>query len=707
MRVGLRAKFVWTLVATMAVFGLMLGLVSHSTSQVTFNLVEQGSKGLQDQAKAALAERGTELAGFLADALTNPVYYFDLLTIRELARSTLRQPDVEYVIVFDAQGRVMHDGSPSIPSFGQVMSDPLAPGVIAAAGPLVQWNAELVEASVPIQLAGERIGGVRIGLSAMRAEQDASARGEDLRRQVIRTLAGPAHILALTALIMVVWVAAAGWLVARGLVRPIRTLANSARAIEEGRYEVLQSSRRGDELGDLIRAFARMSSAVRQHQEDVRQLAYQDHLTGLPNRRMLRELLDELVADYQERKLGLALLFIDLDDFKRINDTLGHDVGDEVIDEFARRVRQALPESAPAAPILARLGGDEFVALITAQDPRLAGEAAARSILAALHQPFAIGGKSLLVGASIGITVYPDDAQSAKLLLKHGDLAMYQAKRQGKNCYRFFVGHLTEAAEQRLLLEHELRAALDRGGLELAYQPIHDVLDGRIVGCEALLRWQHPERGWIPPAVFVPIAETTGLITALGDFVLDRACRDAQSWQASAPGVSVAVNVSARQLQHDDLGLRVAAALQRHGLAAELLHLELTESSLLHDEQRAFDALARLRDTGVRVWLDDFGTGFSGLSHLRRARVDGVKIDRSFIADILSDPEDLALASAIIAMAHSLGMQVIAEGVEVEAQWRLLRERGCDQAQGFWLAKPVAASAVPELAAQAGLNRRR
>jgi EAL domain-containing protein (putative c-di-GMP-specific phosphodiesterase class I) len=267
---------------------------------------------------------------------------------------------------------------------------------------------------------------------------------------------------------------------------------------------------------------------------------------------------------------------------------------------------------------------------------------------------------------------------------------MYQAKQRGKSCYRFFTGHLTEAAEERLGLEHDLREALQTEQLAVAYQPIYDLRSGRLVGAEALLRWAHPRRGAVPPSIFVPIAEACGLIDALGDWVLDRACHDARGWQGIIPGLSVAVNLSGRQLQRADLGDRIRATLSRRQLAAELLHLELTESSLLHDEQLAFAALGQLRATGVRVWLDDFGTGFSGLSHLRRARVDGVKIDRSFITDILTDPEDLALASAIIAMAHSLGMQVIAEGVECEAQFTLLRARGCDLAQGFWMSEAVA-----------------
>jgi diguanylate cyclase (GGDEF)-like protein len=697
MRVGLRAKFVLSLLGTTLLWLVVLVMGWRSATRAMDDVLLQNELASRDQGRAALADRGVQLAAFLAEALTNPVYYTDLLTVREVARSALDQPDVDYVLVYDERGRLIHDGTGDIPLFGQVMDDALAPAVIGADAPIVQWGEQQIDASAPIEIGDLRLGGVRVGLSLARTEGALAVEKAGARERFRVAFSGPAHMLGLGFLALLLWLALAGWLVARGLVRPIRHLAGQAREIERGRFERYIGSHRGDELGELIRAFGRMSEAVRRHHHDIRKLAYHDSLTGLPNRLMLRELLDETIAEFRGSGMGLALLFVDMDDFKRINDTLGHDAGDEVLIEFASRLKRTLitPES-PVQPMIARLGGDEFVAVVTGIDARRKSEYAATALLDSLKQPFLIGDRSLLVGASIGITVFPDDAHTSKLLLKHGDLAMYQAKQRGKNCYRFFAGHLTEAAEERLGLEHDLREALEQGRLEVAYQPIHALADGVLVGAEALLRWKDKRRGSVPPSIFVPVAEACGLIDALGEWVLDRACRDAAHWQAQRPGLSVAVNLSGRQLQRADLGDRISAILSKHQLPPQLLHLELTESSLLHDEQMAFEALGKLRETGVRVWLDDFGTGFSGLSHLRRARVDGVKIDRSFITDILSDPEDLALSSAIIAMAHSLGMQVIAEGVEVEAQYRLLRERGCDQAQGFWMSIAVS----PELLVQ-------
>jgi EAL domain-containing protein (putative c-di-GMP-specific phosphodiesterase class I) len=269
---------------------------------------------------------------------------------------------------------------------------------------------------------------------------------------------------------------------------------------------------------------------------------------------------------------------------------------------------------------------------------------------------------------------------------------MYQAKVAGKNCYRFYSRAMDQAVERRVQLEHDLRGAWDRGEMSVAYQPLFQLTDGRLTGAEALLRWEHPQLGMVPPSVFVEVAEQAGLIEPLGRRVLERACDDAAAWLVPGrPAPFISVNISPRQLRSGELPDVVQHALRSSGLAPEQLHLELTETAVLSDESQASALLTRVRGTGVKVWLDDFGTGFSGLSHLRRVPVDGVKIDRSFVADVLRDPDDLALTSAIIAMAHSLGITVVAEGIETEGQYAILRERGCDQGQGFWLGRPMSA----------------
>jgi diguanylate cyclase (GGDEF)-like protein len=457
------------------------------------------------------------------------------------------------------------------------------------------------------------------------------------------------------------------------------------------------ASHRGDEIGELMRAFARMGTSVARHDRDIRRMAYTDALTGLANRLAFRESLDQRLMQLRGVGRQLALLFADIDDFKRINDTLGHDVGDEVLLRFANRIRAAVERYGSNHALLARFGGDEFVILLEAgdepgQEARTLASALAETLVEELARPIVVQERQVFLGTSIGITVFPDDATGSTMLMKNGDIAMYQAKVAGKSCYRFYSRAMDQAVERRVRMEQDLRGAWERGELSLAYQPILRLEDRRLVGAEALLRWHHPQQGLIAPSVFIDVAEQTGLIETIGPQVLSAACRDAMVWRnefSRGEGLFVSVNVSPRQLRTGTLPDQVASILRATGLAASHLHLELTETAVIGDELQASTLLSRLRATGVKVWLDDFGTGFSGLSHLRRVPIDGVKIDRSFVADVLRDPDDLALTTAIIAMAHSLGITVVAEGVEEEGQFNILRERGCDLAQGFWMSKPL------------------
>ncbi|HEY4559904.1 MAG TPA: GGDEF domain-containing protein, partial [Lysobacter sp.] len=469
-----------------------------------------------------------------------------------------------------------------------------------------------------------------------------------------------------------------------------------AREIEAGNFNVdVPDSPRRDEIGDLMRAFRRMSESIRRHDRDVRRMAYTDALTGLANRLAFREVLDQRLIEAGAAARGLALLFADIDDFKRVNDTLGHEAGDEVLVQFSERIRNAVERFGGGAT-LSRFGGDEFVILVEGdeggQDLRGTAALLAGVLVDELSRPLVVRERQVHLGISVGITLFPDDADGVTALMKNGDIAMYQAKVAGKNCYRFYSRAMDQAVERRVRLEQDLRGAWERGELSLAYQPVFDLRANRLVGAEALLRWQHPRQGMIAPSVFIDVAEQSGLIETLGPQVLRAACRDAMRWRGDAgadAGPFLSVNVSPRQLRGNDLALQVEEILADTGLAPSLLHLELTETAVIGDELRVSGLLGRLRARGVKVWLDDFGTGFSGLSHLRRVPIDGVKIDRSFIAEALRNPGDLALTSAIIAMAHSLGMTVVAEGIETQGQADLLRERGCDYAQGYWLGHPM------------------
>lgn len=707
LRLGLQARFLAGVVLLLALLVLVLVLLwdrqEASRRQVAEATREAMHALLQEQVRADAQAEVQQLA----QALANPLYYFDLDAIGTLARATLRESDVEYVLVYDPAGRILHDGSGDIAAYGQPMRDPLAAQVVAADGPSLHAGPQWLDVSAPITIGDQRLGGVRIGysLAAMNAAEARTMAA--LRARFDAVAARDLHWLLLACAALAAIALLAVFLLQRLLLRPIRLLGDAARGIEEGHYDGPPLvTRRSDELGDLIRTFARMRESVLRHDREIRRVAYSDALTGLSNRLAFRELLESRMRELNGVGRQLALLFADLDDFKRINDTLGHEAGDDVLLQVAGRI-DAIVQAQPAVrATVARFGGDEFVILLEAapeageQDVRVLAARLADALLEHLGQPLLLHGRQLFLGVSVGISVFPDDATSASLLLKNGDIAMYQAKVAGKNCQRFYSRTMDQAVERRVRMEHDLRGAWQRGELSLAFQPIYRTADRVLVGAEALLRWQHPVDGPVAPAVFIEVAEQSGLIEAIGPEVLRAACREALHWPA-APGAPeppfVAVNVSPRQLRSVGLLGQIREALASSGLAPERLHIELTETAVIADEAHAIELLGQLREIGARVWLDDFGTGYSSLSHLRRVQVDGLKIDRSFIADLLRDPDDLALTGAIIAMAHSMGITVVAEGVEKQGQYDLLRERGCDLVQGYWLGAPMPAEAFARL----------
>jgi diguanylate cyclase (GGDEF)-like protein len=705
-RFGLQARFLVAISLMLAVVALVLGLLMQRQHRIREETEALSRDAVHRLVDTYLRDQAGSLARQLAENLANPMYYRDLDEIGTVLRDNARGRLIEYVLVYDLDGRLVHDGSVEIADYGKVMDDPLAAQAIAADGLSLQASPTVLDASAPVMVGSERIGGVRVGLNLQVADgyeqknlAELRTLMDDLARRHLGWLALPLGLLALVSIL-------AAWYVQRTLVRPIRWLAASARRIEEGDYTVERlDSTRTDEMGELVRTFSRMSEAVARHDREVRRMAYTDALTGLTNRLAFRESLDHRLMLLRGAGRQLALLFADIDDFKRVNDTLGHEAGDEALLQFSRRIREAVEKYGGDDALLARFGGDEFVILIQEGDVRAAATRLAEVLVAELSRPLDIQDRQVFLGTSIGITLFPEDASSASALMKNGDIAMYQAKVAGKNGYRFYSRAMDHAVERRVHMEQELRGAWERGELSVVYQPICRASDGRVVGAEALLRWQHPMLGMIAPSVFIDVAEQSGLIEGIGPRVLRAACDEAMRWARMGEDgerLFVSVNVSPRQLRKGDLPDIVAECLRETGLPASCLHLELTETAVISDELQAAAMLARLHSTGVKVWLDDFGTGFSGLSHLRRVPVDGVKIDRSFVADLQRDPDDLALTTAIIAMAHSLGITVVAEGVEKEVQYNLLAERGCDLVQGYWLSHPVSATEFAHLLARRG-----
>ncbi|MEO7850968.1 MAG: EAL domain-containing protein [Rubrivivax sp.] len=424
-------------------------------------------------------------------------------------------------------------------------------------------------------------------------------------------------------------------------------------------------------------------------EQQAHMLARYDELTGLPNRSMFIDELERTLTRARRHAQSFALCFIDLDRFKTINDSLGHAAGDRLLQTMAHRLRALLRES----DLVARLGGDEFVVLVEGDVSTVALGQVARKALEAMAEPIDIEGRCLHVSGSIGISRYPDDGLDAAALLKTADAAMYLAKGQGKNTFQFHTAELAAHSAQQFALETDLRSALQRDELLLHYQPKVNIADGRMVGMEALLRWQHPQRGLLGPGEFIALAEDSGLIVPIGLWVMAEACRQIRRWRDAGFDVPrCAINLSARQFGTDTLVADVLQALQQQRLTANVLEVEITESLLMSDPQRASRTLQELYGHGVHIAIDDFGTGYSSLAYLKRFPAQTVKLDRSFVKGLPHDRDDAAITQAVVAMAHHLGIGVVAEGVETQDQFDMLRSLGCDEAQGYLIDRPLAAA---------------
>ncbi|MGA2337822.1 MAG: EAL domain-containing protein [Terriglobales bacterium] len=428
-------------------------------------------------------------------------------------------------------------------------------------------------------------------------------------------------------------------------------------------------------------------------EKQIQFLAYYDALTGLPNRTLLQDRLSKALAGARRRKDKVALLFLDLDGFKTINDSLGHSVGDLVLQEVAERLKRFAREQ----DTVARVGGDEFLIVLTAVKDAADAAVAAERLMHAMTVELVIQGRSLSISCSIGIGIFPEHGTDGETLIKNADAAMYCAKESGCNSFRFFSEGMNAEAMERLTLEHGLRLALEKRELFLVYQPQMDIATGKTTGLEALLRWQHPELGLVRPDKFIRIAENSGLIIPIGEWVLRTACSQARKWQDEGLlAVPVAVNVSAVQFRQEDFCELIGRVLWETGLAPQYLEMELTESLLLSNAHVTLSVLQNLRAMGLKLAIDDFGTGYSSLSYLRQFPVSKLKIDRSFIRDVAVNPDDAAITTAIIGMAKSLNLKVIAEGVEDEAQMSFLRARQCDEIQGYYFSKPLVVEKVAD-----------
>ena len=433
-------------------------------------------------------------------------------------------------------------------------------------------------------------------------------------------------------------------------------------------------------------------------------LAYYDQLTRLPNREFFREQLAEAIDQASEEGCQIGVMLVDLDGFKEVNDRLGHAQGDRLLQQVARRLANCVRavdsisrgRLEASDPMVSRMGGDEFTILLAQIRSHEEAAIVARRILNSLRDSLDLDGREVRIGASIGIAIYPsEETEGIDGLLRNADLAMYHAKQCGRNNYQFFDESLNDAAQRRSALAGELQRAFEKGEFSLVFQPIAETQTGRFVALEALLRWDHAERGRLGAQEFIDIAEETGLMAPLGEWVLRESCRSWRRWRdAGLPGPRLCINVSGLQLRSDELPMAMKEILAEYRIPGKCVELEITESAMMEDEEEASRTLDALKQQGVRIALDDFGTGYSSLSYVKRFPVDAIKIDRSFVQGVVEDPEARAITSAIVALAHQLGLSVVAEGVEDDAQLRCLVELNCDEVQGFRLCEPLDCEAV-------------
>lgn len=696
---------------------LTIGLIFLTAVATTLFYAQQRWRADETQLK----RQGMALAGVMTELAEYALYTSDRDSLEQLLDSIGTDPSVAFVAVLDRRLHAL-----VVRRYGPGLADsglPPLPADLAlpARGDLVLLDhalpaGKLVEVVAPVASpiatrttpngldpASMReppavIGYIRLGLSL-------DAQRKQFREQMV----GAVAVVGL----LVVFAVIATLLLTRRLVAPMRRLMRAARAVGAGRLDVYVPAGSSDELGLLTHTFNHMTQKLAESQSQVAsyqrtleekvaqrtrelevataqayKLAQHDILTGLPNRSLLNQRLKQILAQAQRDGTHVACLFLDFDHFKRINDTLGHDAGDQLLMAIAQRLASAVRES----DTVARLGGDEFVVVLPGLDPEQ-GSYEVMTVLNrvrdAFEAPFRLADQTPTLTCSVGVALFPLDAQDGVGLIKQADTAMYAAKDAGRNAYRFFTADMNAKVQLRLQLETDMRRGLMDDEFFLVYQPQIEMQTGRACGVEALLRWRDPERGVIAPADFIPIAEESGMIQALGARVLRDACRQVVQWHRLNMPLRLSVNLSVQQLQHDSWLSVVEEALRSSGLAARHLDLEITESVIITHPEKAVATLMKLKQMGVSITVDDFGTGYSSLSYLARLPIQGVKIDQRFVHGLDRNRNDEAITQAIIALSHSLGLRCIAEGVETAAQFNFLRGHGCEEAQGFLISKPL------------------
>jgi diguanylate cyclase (GGDEF)-like protein len=687
---------------------LAIGLILATGVGVTALLVGQQ---LRDD-PARLRAQGQSVVSMLTAASASAIYPPDRAYLGQLLENLDSESDIAYALILDASGGVLA----SRPYGNSVLPGAIGARVLPPSGKTIITEATQsgrryldfiapIESHVPASSASGAASDARPVIGYVRLGWNTDRQAAQLRGNLIAALAIVVGLVAVAIVLTLV--------LTRKLVAPMRALMRAARAVGAGKLDVYVPAKSSDELGLLTHTFNHMTQRLAESQAEVAsyqrtledkvtqrtreleiataqayKLAQHDILTGLPNRALLNHRVKQIVAQAHRDGAQVACLFLDFDHFKRINDTLGHDAGDQLLQAVAQRLSSAVRES----DTVARLGGDEFVVILPGLDPAHSAFEV-MSVLTRVREsflaPFRLGDQTPTLTCSIGVSVYPVDASDPSGLIKQADTAMYAAKEAGRNCYRFYTADMNARVQARLQLETDMRRGLMDDEFFLVYQPQIDMDTGRACGVEALLRWRDPERGVIGPTEFIPIAEESGMIQALGGRVLRDACRQVAAWHRQNMLLRLSVNLSVQQLQHDNWLTVVEEALRSSGLPGQYLDLEITESVIITHPEKAASTLMKLKLMGVSITIDDFGTGYSSLSYLTRLPIQGVKIDQRFVHGLEQNRSDEAIAQAIIALSHSMGLRCIAEGVETVAQFEFLKQHGCEEAQGYLISRPL------------------
>ena len=656
MRLGLGAKFTLTVLIILAGTNAANTLYDLNAS---FRFHEQ-----------QLIERGRALGRLISLVSPEAILGFDFLTLNNYTREVSEQPDVVYCVITSPEGATLSSHIDASDPLVKRHQSQTGSGDTLAMLQNLGGQDELINLQFPIAHDGKLLGHFLVGLSREGLQSE-------FRRQLtIKMLVLAAVVLFLSGAIYAVF--------RFNVLHPIQQLIAASRNVGHGQHAVVEV-KSSDELGSLANAFNAMAEGVKQEQAKLHRQANFDTLTGLPNRLMAFDRIDMEINRAKRSAQRFAVLFIDLDDFKSVNDSLGHPAGDRLLVAIGTRVQSAMRDG----DTVARLGGDEFLVLASDVASEVQVERIAERLLEMVAEPQDLNGRKVVAHCSIGIALYPDNGEDVETLVANADNAMYQAKARQRGAITFFTDEMNTRLRKRVQMEQDLHAAIDLGQLALHFQPIVDTIGLRSRGAEVLLRWTHPERGAISPAEFIPLAEADGQIVDIGDWVLEQACRYWSSWRdRGIDSGFLAINISRIQFRRR-FSARLAELMSIYSVPPEALDLEITEGVLLDDHRQVAEELGSLREIGVKLSLDDFGTGYSSLSYLKRFRFDVLKIDRSFVAGVPGNPDDVLLVKAILAMAKGLGLKVVAEGVENHEQLNFIAALGCDLAQGYLFARPM------------------